>query len=991
MKKFVFLSVACLLSAAACTSEQQPAGDGASCRLTLRVEQTGTRTVLGDAEDGVRPVLWSRGDKVAVNGSVSEALDVEGNVPVAEFVLNSEVSAPYSIVYPAQMLKDEHTVSLPSSQKKASGDNIVSGSMPMAGYSEDDNVMMGQLCGILGVRLKAGEDTDLLRYIEVSATGGEHLSGDFTVDCKECTLAPLENGSDKIRMEVQSVLSADAADVFNVILPAGTYSEGFTIRFVDENGHAMTRRISGSRELVAGKLMLMPVLTFAPDSEEKGIEISTPEEWNSFASAYNAGELPASQIATIVNDLDFSSVSSDSFISLGLRSGTKQFPEGAENRYFAGTLNGGGHKILNLKTDVPLVQAIGTDALIKDVNLDSSCDFTVWYGGETQLEFGPLVGYCSEGKVTGCSSAAKVTVAQCGGIANKAVLYVGGLVGRNRAAAIVDCTSASVITADASYVVDAAKKPNLYVGGISGYCSNSDGRLEKCVNAGNISVASTALNIFVGGVCARCSAGTVSECANSGTITVSTARATGDPCKFFIIGGLIASADTDENSSLSVVGCSNSGNIISNSRVKQLYVGGVAGRLDTENAAFTGNTSSGSITTKAKLRNLYCGGLFGSVPKAQNLVIDGEPVTGTISIGATESSANTYLYCGGFIGQTSADVTVSGTASWKQSISYDATAANQAAESFFGGILGCAYGAPISISGMKSEGTVTINTGKEDAPVDSLKHKLSGVGGVIGGATKGAAISDCTNSSNVIMSVATKAATNGYSVHFGGIAGRLYGGDVELRNCSNSGQVYNRHYNNNIWSNAYSGNAVGGIAGSIGYEAGASGTAVIENCSNSAKIYSYRGITGGVIGYVSGGTVSGGGFTGSITRGAPSGGIAGVAVNSYLTGCAVKASIIATDGGSPVAHAGGILGESSSSSVDGCRYFGTLTKGTKKGAVAGSIVGQADTATSVGVTSACGLGGSVAGTAITADNAADYAVGSKSGKLGSFYLWDGNL
>lgn len=988
MKKFVFLSVACMLSAAACTSEQQPAGDGPSCRLTLRVEQTGTRTVLGDAEDGVRPVLWSRGDKVAVNGSVSEALDVEGNVPVAEFVLNSEVSAPYSIVYPAQMVKDEHTVSLPSSQKKASGDNIVSGSMPMAGYSEDDNVMMGQLCGILGVRLKVGEDTDLLRYIEVSATGGEHLSGDFTVDCKECTLAPLENGSDKIRMEVQSGLSADAADVFNVILPAGTYSEGFTIRFVDENGHAMTRRISGSRELVAGKLMLMPVLTFAPDSEEKGIEISTPEEWNSFASAYNAGELPASQIATIVNDLDFSSVSSDSFISLGLRSGTKQFQESGENRYFAGTLDGGGRKIMNLNTDVPLVQAIGTDALIKDVNLDSSCGFTVWYGGESQLEFGPLVGYCSEGKVTGCSSAAKVTVAQCNGVANASDLYVGGLVGRNRAAEITGCTSSSTIVADASYVVDAAKAPNLYVGGVAGFCSNSDGRMEKCVNAGDISVASTALNIFVGGICARCSAGTVSECSNSGTITVSTARTAGDPCKFFIIGGIAAVANTDVNSSLSVVGCSNSGNIISNSNVKQLYVGGVAGRLDTENAAFTENTSSGSITTTAKLRNLYCGGLFGSVSKAQNLVFDGEPVTGAISIGATESSANTYLYCGGFIGQTSAEVTVSGTASWKQSISYDATAASQAAESFFGGILGCAYGAHVSISGMKSEGSskggIVINT-----KAVAFTHKLSGVGGVIGGATKGAAISDCTNSSNVNISDNT-AKTNGYSVHFGGIAGRLYGGDVELRNCSNSGQVYNRHYNNNIWSNAYSGDAVGGIAGSIGYEAGASWTAVIENCTNSAKIFSYRGVCGGLFGYVSGGTASESSFTGSITSGAPSGGIAGVAVNSTVAGCTVSAGIIAADGGSCVAHAGGILGESSSSSVDGCRYFGALTKGNVTG-VAGGIVGQADAVTSVGVTSACGLGGSVAGTAVTADNAADYAVGSKSGNLGSFYLWDGNL
>ena len=71
-------------------------------------------------------------------------------------------------------------------------------------------------------------------------------------------------------------------------------------------------------------------------------------------------------------------------------------------------------------------------------------------------------------------------------------------------------------------------------------------------------------------------------------------------------------------------------------------------------------------------------------------------------------------------------------------------------------------------------------------------------GGIIGGATKGAKISDCSSSVYVKMTAPTSK-TNGCAVHFGGIAGRLYGGNVEIKHCTNSGRQQNNHYNNNIW------------------------------------------------------------------------------------------------------------------------------------------------------------------------------------------------
>lgn len=999
------MAVLSLIAAAACTknefdSQNIQDNDG---RTVLTVELPGeTKTVLGDAEDGVRPVLWSNGDKISVNGNESEALKIDDNATAADFTVNAELTAPYSIIYPASMVKEFKkgesyaVITLPSQQKAVTDDdNIVSGSLPMAGYSTTLSAKMGQLCGILGIRLKAGSGTGLIRYIEVTATGGEPVSGDFSVDFQNCTLSSEAPGVNVIRMEVQKALSEESVSTFNVILPAGVYSKGFSVKVVDENGQAMVRNIGGNRELEAGKLMQMPELTFVPNGEEKGVEIATPEAWNSFATAYNAGKYPDSQIATITADLDFSSVAADDFVTLGLRDGAKQLPEGADpKKYFAGTLNGNGKKILNLNTDVPFIQSIGTGALVQDINIDKTCSFTPWYGGEKQLEFGSLIGYCSEGTVKNCTSEATVTVSQCNATANKAPLYIGGLIGRNRSATISGCTSSATIVSDATYITDAASKTSLYIGGFTGYCSNPNGVLENCTNIGSISVASTALNILVGGICARASAGTISKCTNSGTITESTAKVQGeDPCKFIYLGGLFSVVDASgDEQYLKVTGCSNSGDITSSSDVKQQFIGGLAGQLSTVKAEFSDNTTSGNITTTAALRNLYCGGLFGRITEPQTLTLNGEPSTGAINIGATESFKATYLYCGGLIGQTTAEVTLSGNVTWKSSVTYDiSSAANRAAESFFGGFVGCAYGAPINISGMKSAGNVIILTAAEKAK--AVQHKLSGLGGIIGGATAGATISNCSNSGSVQMSNKTSAAL-GYTIHVGGIAGRLYGGTVEIKHCTNSQRIQENQHNQNPWT-GYEANAAGGIVGSIGYICDNTYSALIDDCYNTGKVYAYCGSAGGIVGYISNGTITNSSSTGAITRSAPGGGIAGVTENSAISSCHMKANIDIDGRGTATtatADAGGIIGEAIASSVNGCQYFGKIAQTKADNASFGGIIGKADAASSAGTTADCGFGGIINGTNITEEtNLSTYAIGSTTGTRGTFYLWNGTL
>lgn len=984
MKKTI-LAAFCLMGAIACSNELEYQNDSCTV-LTLELPGT-TKTVLGDAQDGMRPVLWCKGDKISVNGVVSAPLNVEGDVLKADFVLIKPVSSPYEIIYPAGMVKDAATITLPAGQKYAEGDNIASGSMPMAGYSTTESVMMKQVCGILGIRLKMGTEANLIRYVEVTALGGEPVCGDFAVDFQNSTLSSEAKDADVIRMEVQETLPAGSVNTFNVILPAGEYSAGFQVKVVDENGRAMVRSIKGNRELEAGKLMLMPELEFVPNSEDKGVEIATPEDWNSFATAYNAGEYPDSQIATITADLDFSSVDADKFVTLGLRDGAKQSPAG-KTKYFAGTLNGNGKRIMNLKTDVPFIQAIGTGALVKDVNIDKTCSFTPWYGGEKQLEFGSLIGYCSEGTVKNCTSAAGITVSQCNAVANKKPLYIGGLIGRNRAASISGCTSSATIVSDATYVTDATAKTSLYIGGFTGYCSNSDGVLENCTNTGNISVASTALNIYVGGICAKASAGTIKGCINSGAMTVSTGRTPGDPCKFIYLGGLFSVVDASgDEQYLKVIECSNSGDITSNSNVKQLIAGGIAAQLSTNKAEFTNNTTNtGNITTTAALRNLFCGGLFGRISATQTLNLSGEPFTGTINIGTTESNNSAQLYCGGLIGQTTENITIGGDVICKSNITYDISSAkNIAAESFLGGIIGCAYDKPINISGMKASGNVKVVTAKK-----AVQHKISGLGGIIGGATAGATISNCSNSGSVQMTNKTSAAL-GYTIHVGGIAGRLYGGTVEIKHCTNSQRIQENQHNQNPWT-GYEANAVGGIVGSIGYLSGNTYSALIDDCHNTGSVYAYCGAGGGIAGYVSKGEIKNCTYIADkgITRSAPGGGIVGVAEKSSISSCDINTGVLATQDATEAkatADAGGVIGEAVSSVVNGCRYFGAITSPANSG----GIIGKADAASSAGTTTSCGFGGTINGTTVAETNLSTCAIGSTTGTRGTFYLWDGVL
>ena len=73
-------------------------------KVTLGVGIENTRTSLGELNGNQHSVLWSEGDKIAVNGVASEALEAAAaGTSKATFTV-ANVAAPYSILYPAEIL-----------------------------------------------------------------------------------------------------------------------------------------------------------------------------------------------------------------------------------------------------------------------------------------------------------------------------------------------------------------------------------------------------------------------------------------------------------------------------------------------------------------------------------------------------------------------------------------------------------------------------------------------------------------------------------------------------------------------------------------------------------------------------------------------------------------------------------------------------------------------------------------------------------------------
>lgn len=509
-------------------------------KVVLGVGIENTRTSLGALNGNKHDVLWSEGDKIAVNGVASSAVAAQyAGTSYAQFEV-AGVTAPYSVLYPAEILGADGNIYVETEQAYTAG-SFATGSAVLVGYTEGTAASLHNLYSFVKIVVKKGGD-ETLRSVVLTALGGEAISGTFAVDYQAATISPLA-GKDVIRVSSAEGIPyvGDKAEVV-IAVPAGKYAKGFGVKIVDASGKAMVKSAFTATgiDVPAGVLLNMPELTYA------GVEQTT-------ISVTNAAELQAAMDAAATAETAAHIVFGS---DIDMTGATYAAPAA-----FYGTLDGQGYSIKNWDTTRGLV--LENKGVVKNVVIDQSCTITAAYTDAGDKNLGFVVENNSEpALVSGCVNNGKVmaTDVSCAGH------RIGGVVGTSYGT-VRDCINNGDID-----ITSAAVNNNMNVGGVVGYCNPNAGTkdalgtefLANCINNGNVIVVFPCVpkKAMVGGVLGgtqnaasteAAHLGTIKNCINNGNVkyrfeTLSSGT-------YGNIGGVVGYAQVD------LIGCDNYGRV----------------------------------------------------------------------------------------------------------------------------------------------------------------------------------------------------------------------------------------------------------------------------------------------------------------------------------------------------------------------------------------------------------------------------------------------
>ena len=557
MKKILFtISVAATLLVAGCAKENLVESMGPENGVTILTAGTpATKTVLKDD----KTVLWTNGDKINVNGVESDALVLDEPSASAAFTLQGVLSKPYNAVFPASIYKDAQTVTLPAEQTYAE-ESFGANSSPMAAYLNGGNTLQFKhLCSVLKLNIEKGDDSDEIAYVEFRGKNNEKLSGDFTIDFQNATLTSVGEVTDEvkvIRVNVGREIADDKNLSVYVVVPATTYSNGYTVRVVDTQGHYMEISKKSGVSLERGYVTEMPEFTFVPTGTiiNADVKIKSAEELIAFATKYNAGEHDPTVSAMLMNDIVFDATTSAAFNATG---GIGAGDAGS----FQGTFYGNNKTIKGLKATLSVFYKLTANGLIKDLTLDetTSFEFTptneMVANGNLELAAIALTSAGENNEINNVKVASNINILPCAVNlgSNSYSLNVGAIIGRIYYGKIINCNYSGVITIPATAQICSQNKSS-YVncGGLCGHVTNAQGIIQNSVFSGTMNFSgrlygSKSHTVRIGGIVGRFGHNTTynalngtesKNIINNGTIIVDQAL-NGANTHIYYVGGIV--------------------------------------------------------------------------------------------------------------------------------------------------------------------------------------------------------------------------------------------------------------------------------------------------------------------------------------------------------------------------------------------------------------------------------------------------------------------
>lgn len=816
-----------------------------------------TKTYMGPSDAGSRKVYWSNGDQIAVNGTASDPLaGLEGDNQKAAFSFTTLPPAPYKLLYPAGIFTDDSHVTLPDFQTYKDG-NFADGMFPMAGYAVDaEGLGLNYLCAVLKISVlqASGADADTDQLVAVRFKGGndEQVKGLFSIDYEQPGLSSASSAdADK---EVK-VVHSDATSVtepatFFLVVPAGSYTNGFELTVQDAKGHFMKQSKQGAVTLVAGKLYNLAEFAFVPTSDAavSDLVITSAEDLIQFANDYNSqvyDDYGDALSVSLANDISFDATTSAAFNATGgIGNVISTDPE--VTNYYHGVFNGNNHTINGLVATVPVFNYAGTSAVIQDLTLASTCSYTVNSPAATAFH-GALVGR-NKGTVKNCTSNAPVVINNIQDV-NEASQMYGGLVGYNYGGTIDGCSATGDISC--SQTGQTISKNDTYIGGVVGYQYNA-GTIKGSSFKGNIilsdgntygAISAAEKYIYIGGIIGRAENAEISNCTAGvdGTPTVIDARGTFVPGIGGIIGWLASSSDSEINSCHNYMSVSYSSNG-ARAHTTPCRVGGIAGR----SAAPVKNcTNNAAVSTVSNSTTVNLAGIVAEGADVSNSTNNAGGTLTRSNAGAGVGQVNRYIYMGGIVGAMTAAADIEECTN-HATLTCNVLGTSSATTLDLGGILGAAS-KQVDITACVNDAEVMLNNDNASAAATAR----TAIGGILGNvATANTSVSGCTNSGKVWCNNNT-AGSYGF-IHIGGIIGHTSASSA-VTDAANSGDILCQNPGAAI--SAYV--DLGGIVGCAEATITISGTAadgtlnsgaVTVAQSSSAVLYA-RNTQGGILGY----------------------------------------------------------------------------------------------------------------------------------------------
>ena len=242
MKKSILIVLLCVVALAGCqtdaTYDVTPELEGTT---TLTVATAKTRTYLGAKEGDTYPIYWSEGDRIVVNGVVSEEAVINAsNNTSAQFTLNSSLEYPRAILYTGNYSADHAGCVYFPAEQLYEANSIKSEYAPMYGYvtSHQNSISLQHLAGILHLPVKCAVEGTTLKSISVKSNSNKPLAGRFAVNCSNGVLSAGEDCGSEIVYLANTTLSTEKSTVFNIVIPKGEY-DACTITFTDGSGEEM--------------------------------------------------------------------------------------------------------------------------------------------------------------------------------------------------------------------------------------------------------------------------------------------------------------------------------------------------------------------------------------------------------------------------------------------------------------------------------------------------------------------------------------------------------------------------------------------------------------------------------------------------------------------------------------------------------------------------------------------------------------------------------